>query len=51
VLELTDEGEALFERLAKAAIAFDCALRAGISDRDLATARSVFAKLRKNVLE
>jgi MarR family transcriptional regulator for hemolysin len=51
VLELTDEGEALFERLAKAAIAFDRALRAGISDRDLATARSVFAKLRKNVLE
>jgi MarR family transcriptional regulator for hemolysin len=51
VLELTEEGEVVFERLAKAAIAFDRELRAGISDRDLATARSVFAKLRKNVNE
>jgi MarR family transcriptional regulator for hemolysin len=51
VLELTEEGEAVFERLAKAAVAFDRELCAGISDRDLATARSVFAKLRKNVKE
>ena len=49
VLELTKEGEAVFGRLAKAAIAFDRHLRAGISDSDLATARSVFAKLRQNV--
>jgi MarR family transcriptional regulator for hemolysin len=49
VLELTEDGEAVFERLAKAAIAFDRELRAGISDRDLATARSVFAQLRQNV--
>jgi MarR family transcriptional regulator for hemolysin len=49
VLELTKEGNALFERLAKAALAFDRHLRAGISERDLATARSVFAKLRQNV--
>jgi MarR family transcriptional regulator for hemolysin len=49
VLELTEEGEAVFERLAKAAISFDRQLRVGISDRDLATARNVFAKLRKNV--
>jgi MarR family transcriptional regulator for hemolysin len=49
VLELTEEGEAIFERLAKAAIAFDRRLHAGISDRDLATARIVFAKLRQNV--
>ena len=49
VLELTEEGEAVFERLAKAAIGFDRGLRAGISERDLATARDVFAKLRQNV--
>jgi MarR family transcriptional regulator for hemolysin len=49
VLELTEEGEAVFERLAKAAIAFDRDLRAGISERDLATARDVFTKLRRNI--
>jgi MarR family transcriptional regulator for hemolysin len=49
VLELTKEGDVVFERLAKAAIAFDRHLGAGISDRDLATARSVLAKLRQNV--
>jgi MarR family transcriptional regulator for hemolysin len=49
VLELTEEGEAVFKRLAKAAIGFDRRLRAGISDSDLATAREVFAKLRQNV--
>ena len=49
VLELTKEGEKVFERLAKAAIAFDNRLRDGISDRDLAVARNVFAKLRRNV--
>src|SRR5487761_1197358 len=32
VLELTEEGEEIFERLAKAAIAFDRELRVGISD-------------------
>jgi MarR family transcriptional regulator for hemolysin len=49
VLELTEEGEVLFERLAKAAIEFDRRLCAGISDRDLGTVRDVFAKLRENV--
>jgi MarR family transcriptional regulator for hemolysin len=49
VLELTDQGEAVFERLAKVAIAFDGHLRAGISERDLTTARRVFAQLRGNV--
>jgi MarR family transcriptional regulator for hemolysin len=49
VLELTEEGEAVFERLAKAAVSFDRRLRAGISERDLAVARAVFAKLRQNV--
>jgi hypothetical protein len=39
----------LASRLAKAAIASDRELVAGISDRDLATARSVFAKLRQNL--
>jgi MarR family transcriptional regulator, transcriptional regulator for hemolysin len=48
VLELTGEGEAAFERLAKAAIAFDLRLRVGISERDLTTARAVLAKLRQN---
>jgi MarR family transcriptional regulator for hemolysin len=49
MLELTEEGEAVFERLAKAAIAFDRELCTGISDRDLATARRVLATLRQNV--
>ena len=49
LLELTKEGEAVFERLAKAAIGFDRRLRAGISDRDVATARGVFAHMRQNV--
>jgi MarR family transcriptional regulator, transcriptional regulator for hemolysin len=48
VLELTEEGEAVFERFAKAAIAFDRQLSAGIADRDLATARRVLAALREN---
>jgi MarR family transcriptional regulator for hemolysin len=48
VLELTDQGEAVFERLAKVAIAFDGHLCAGISERDLTTARRVFAQLREN---
>ena len=42
MLELTEEGEVVFERLAKAAIAFDRELHAGISERELATARDVF---------
>ena len=49
VLELTEEGEVVFERLAKAAIGFDRRVSAGISDQDLAVAREVFAKLRQNV--
>ena len=49
ILELTKEGEAVFGRLAKAAIAFDRQLCAGISERDLTNARSVFARFRKNV--
>ncbi|MGH9094142.1 MAG: MarR family winged helix-turn-helix transcriptional regulator [Acidimicrobiales bacterium] len=49
VLELTQDGEAVFERLAKAAIAFDRQLRAGMPEGDLAAARRVLAKLRQNV--
>src|SRR4051794_9608921 len=35
VVELTEEGEAAFRRLRKAAMAFDARLRQGLSDADL----------------
>jgi MarR family transcriptional regulator for hemolysin len=49
VLELTDAGEALFGRLAKAATAFDRQLQAGVTTHELATVRRVFAAFRHNV--
>jgi MarR family transcriptional regulator for hemolysin len=49
VMELTEEGEAVFARLAKAATAFDRQLVAGIAQDDLTTVRAVFAKLRQNL--
>jgi MarR family transcriptional regulator for hemolysin len=50
-VELTDAGDELFHRLAKAAIGFDRRLRAGISDEDLDGFRIVLARLRENVAE
>ena|SRR5829696_7695225 len=48
-VELTDAGEKLFKRLAKAAIGFDQRLRAGLSDEELDEFRRVLARLRDNV--
>ena len=48
-VDLTDAGDELFKRLAKAAIGFDQRLRAGLSDRELDEFRGVLARLRDNV--
>ncbi len=48
-VELTDAGEQLFVRLAKAAIGFDERLRKGVSDKELESVRRVLARLRENV--
>jgi MarR family transcriptional regulator for hemolysin len=48
-VELTDAGDKLFHRLAKAAIGFDERLRAGLSDEELEDFRRVLARLRGNV--
>ena len=48
-VELTGAGDKLFHRLAKAAIGFDQRLRAGISDDELDSFRTVLARLRENV--
>ena len=48
-VELTDAGDKLFQRLAKAAIGFDKRLRAGLSDAELAAFRNVLTRLRENV--
>jgi MarR family transcriptional regulator, transcriptional regulator for hemolysin len=48
-VELTDAGDKLFRRLAKAAIGFDQRLRAGLSDKELDQFRRVLGRLRDNV--
>jgi MarR family transcriptional regulator, transcriptional regulator for hemolysin len=48
-VELTDAGDKLFKRLAKAAIGFDQRLRAGLSDEELDEFRRVLARLRDNI--
>jgi MarR family transcriptional regulator, transcriptional regulator for hemolysin len=48
-VELTDAGDQLFKRLAKAAIGFDRRLRAGLSDEELDEFRRVLGRLRDNV--
>jgi MarR family transcriptional regulator for hemolysin len=48
-VELTDAGDKLFRRLAKAAIGFDQRLRAGLSDEELDEFRRVLGRLRDNV--
>jgi MarR family transcriptional regulator for hemolysin len=45
---LTDEGEAAFQRMRRAALAFDRRLRAGLDDTDLDAARDVLARLEAN---
>ena len=50
VVELTDAGEALFQRLRAAAVAFDRRLRAGLADEDVATLARLLDRLRDNVV-
>ena len=49
IVELTDAGEALFQRLRAAAVAFDRQLRAGLADEDVATLARLLDRLRHNV--
>jgi MarR family transcriptional regulator, transcriptional regulator for hemolysin len=49
VVDLTQAGEALFQRLRAAAVAFDRQLRAGLSDEQVAAFAGVLDQLRDNV--
>jgi MarR family transcriptional regulator for hemolysin len=49
VITLTDEGNAVFHRLAKAAMVFDTKLRAGISADEIATLADLLTRLGTNV--
>jgi MarR family transcriptional regulator for hemolysin len=48
-VQLTDEGENLFRRLATAARAHDARLRAGLGDDQIATLEGLLDRLRQNV--
>ena len=48
LVELTPSGEKLFTRLLRAVIGFDQKLRAGLSERDLNTLRTLLERLRTN---
>jgi MarR family transcriptional regulator, transcriptional regulator for hemolysin len=48
VVELTDDGRALFERLQQAAVAFDARLRHGLADADLDTLGTLLDQLAAN---
>jgi MarR family transcriptional regulator for hemolysin len=49
VVEVTEAGEALFQRLRAAAVGFDRQLRAGLRDDDVATFTRVLHRLQDNV--
>ena len=49
VVELTDAGEALFQRPRAATVGFDRQLRAGLADEDVATLARMLDRLRDNV--
>lgn len=48
-VELTDEGEAAFQRLRGTVVAFDRRLRAGLSPDELTVLRGLLGRLRSNV--
>jgi MarR family transcriptional regulator for hemolysin len=48
VVALTPAGDARFATLLRAVVAFDAQLRAGFSDRELATLRRLLGRLRTN---
>jgi len=47
--ELTDLGDATFNRFLKAVVAFDRRLRAGLTDEETAVLESLLGRLRSNV--
>ena len=49
VLEMTEAGEAMFQRLAVAAREHDARLRAGFGEDELAQLRDLLVRLRRNV--
>src|SRR5205823_9761674 len=49
-VELTEAGEALFQRLRAAAVAFDRQLRTGLADEDVATLARLLDRLCNNVV-
>ena len=49
LVELTEAGEALFQHLRAAAVAFDRQLRDGVADEDVATLARLLDRLRDNV--
>jgi MarR family transcriptional regulator for hemolysin len=49
LVELTEAGETLFDRLRTAAVAFDQRLRSGITDEELAAFESVLNRMHGNV--
>jgi MarR family transcriptional regulator, transcriptional regulator for hemolysin len=49
LVELTEAGEALFQRLRAAAVGFDRRLRAGLADDEVATLARLLDRLRDNV--
>lgn len=51
LVELTDAGEALFHRLAKAAKAHDRRLRASVTDDDVERLEQLLDRLRRNVTD
>ena len=50
LVELTEAGEALFQRLRAAAVAFDRQLRTGLADEDVATLARLLDRLCNNVV-
>jgi MarR family transcriptional regulator, transcriptional regulator for hemolysin len=50
LVELTEAGEALFQRLRAAAVAFDRQLRTGLADEDVATLAHLLDRLCNNVV-
>jgi MarR family transcriptional regulator, transcriptional regulator for hemolysin len=51
LVTLTPSGEAAFDRMRSAAMAFDSRLRAGLSEADVVRFTTVLDKLRGNVIE
>lgn len=49
VVELTDDGDAMFHRLRKAAAGFDMRLRARLTDAEVEQLRVLLDRLRRNV--